>query len=124
VISRKYKEQIDARSKWIIDCEQYGAADKNILIAAVDAMADEFPDVRFDQITEGDVEPGVLEFFCDCVRHHWARNCSGGSETACSITSRAIRCPYSDGRIIGLIQQFERRHMLMIWNPKAKARAA
>lgn len=92
-------------------------AQRNLLFAAVRAMADEFRDVTFDNITNAPgVDPKILEYFCDCVRYQWAI-ATGGNGNPCAVTSAAIRCPHSDAEMIALIAQFERRSG-KIWNPR------
>jgi hypothetical protein len=121
MIDRRHKKQMGTLFISIAQsCDRFNGAQRLILGAAVWAMADEFPDLLFEEI--GVPDPSLLDFFCDCVKHHWAVN-KLLEATPCSITSEAIRCPFSDDMILRLVRRFEKK-IRLIWVPKKKARVA
>jgi hypothetical protein len=115
MIDSRHMKQIGNLSLTIEGADDFNLLCRQILTAAVWAMADEFSDITFEEIATKD-----RDFFCSCVRHHWAHQ--GGEVTPCSYTHRAIRCPISDEHILDTIRRFE-RNVRLIWVPK-KARVA
>lgn len=116
MIDRRNEKQMRERFDFISG-EVLLSEERAILHAAVWAFADEFQDATFSQIVS--TEPENLPFFCDCVRHYWA-TAADSESTPCSITHRAIRCPFSDEQIIALVERFDRAYGL--WKPKGRNR--
>ena len=85
-----------------------------LVFAAHLAMRDEFPDVPFAGIYLPTC-PKVIEYFCYCVRHYWARQ-DKRRLTECSLTANAITCPFGHAEILSLIARFE-TEVRPIWMP-------
>lgn len=115
---REFQPLIRASCARIMMTEGLTFKQRQMLQACVWAMADEFPDVEFKAIPDP-LHFNVLEFFCDAAKHHWARLTQGEEITPASYTSHAIRCPFSDAAIIGLVTVYESLGV-RLWEPQQR----